>query len=154
MSRPGGRWRGWVAAAALLQAACGGSPPETLGLRDGGLAPCPSSPNCVHTGDRHPEGTGPFLLRAEWTDRDPMPVVRAVVDSMPRTTVVRVDDHYLHAEARSRVFRFVDDLEVLVKPGEELVVRSASRLGQSDLGVNAARVETLRRKLTEAGLLR
>jgi len=154
MSRAGRGWTRWIAALPLFQVACGGSPPETLGVRDGGLAPCPSSPNCVHTGNRHPEGTEPFLLRPEWTDRDPMPVVRAVVDSMPRTTVVRVEDRYLHAEARSRVFRFVDDLEVLVKPGEELVVRSASRLGRSDLGVNADRVEELRRRLTEAGLLR
>lgn len=83
-----------------------------------------------------------------------MPVVRAVVDSMPRTTVVKVDDRYLHAEARSRVFRFVDDLEVLVNPAGELVVRSASRIGRSDFGVNAARVEELRQRLTEAGILR
>lgn len=154
MSRGGGRWTRWIAALPLLQVACGGSPPETLGVRDGELAPCPSSPNCVHTGNRHPEGTEPFLLRSEWTERDPMPVVRAVVDSMPRTTVVRAEGRYLHAEARSRVFRFVDDLEVLATPGNELVVRSASRLGDSDFGVNAARVEELRRRLTEAGLLR
>lgn len=80
--------------------------------------------------------------------------IRAVVESMPRTTVVEQRGAYLHAEARSLVFRFVDDLEVLLTDDHELVVRSASRLGRSDLGVNARRVQALRERLEEAGLVR
>ena len=80
--------------------------------------------------------------------------IRAAVESMPRTTVVEQDDGYLHAEARSLVFRFVDDLEVLLADDGEIVVRSASRLGRYDLGVNGRRVASLRDRLDEAGLLR
>jgi uncharacterized protein (DUF1499 family) len=83
-----------------------------------------------------------------------MPRIREAVESMPRTKVIAADDSYVHAEVRSRIFRFVDDLELLILPDRELVVRSASRVGRSDLGVNAARVEELRRLLAEADLLR
>jgi uncharacterized protein (DUF1499 family) len=54
---------------------------------------------------------------------------------------------------RSRLFRFIDDLELLLAEDRELVVRSASRLGSGDLGVNARRLERLRAALGEAGLL-
>ena len=58
----------------------------------------------------------------------------------PRTAVVTVTDRYLHAEARSLLFRFTDDLEFLLQPDVGRIdVRSASRVGHSDLGVNKAR---------------
>ena len=136
---------------AVLSAGCGAPSPPTLGVVDGELAPCPSSPNCVHTGHRHPDGTPPLYLRAEgegsWDG------VRTVVEAMPRLTVVSVSERYLHAEERSRLFRFIDDMELLLAEDHELVVRSASRLGRGDLGVNGRRVERLRAALAEAGLL-
>ena len=58
----------------------------------------------------------------------------AVVEAMPRLTVVSVSERYMHAEERSRLFGFIDDLELLLVEDGELVVRSASRLGRSDLG--------------------
>ncbi len=134
-----------------LCAGCGAPSPPTLGVVDGELAACPSSPNCVHTGHRHPDGTPPLYLRAEaeggWEG------VRTVVEAMPRLTVVSVSERYLHAEERSRLFRFIDDMELLLAEDSELVVRSASRLGRGDLGVNGRRVERLRAALAEAGLL-
>jgi uncharacterized protein (DUF1499 family) len=77
---------------------------------------------------------------------------RRAVEALPRTTVVRADERYLHAEVRSRLFRFVDDLELLLaEDGRRIDVRSASRVGHSDLGVNRRRVEALRQALREAG---
>jgi len=133
-------------------AGCAGVPSEALGPAGATLRPCPASPNCVHTGDGVPEGTERFLAgpgrEVSWSQ------VMETVEELPRTSVVTVRSGYLHAESRSRIFRFVDDLEVLLIPEEgELVVRSASRLGRSDLGVNAARVEALREALTGAGVL-
>ena len=72
---------------------------------------------------------------------------------MPRLTIVSVSERYIHAVERSRLFRFIDDLELLLAEDRELVVRSASRLGSGDLGVNARRLERLRAALGEAGLL-
>lgn len=143
-----------VSAAALTALGCGAPPPDGLGPAAEGLTPCPATPNCVHTGHRHPEGTEPVYLDLGLSGAERIAGLQAVVESMPRTTVVRRTDDYLHAEARSLVFRFVDDLEFLVAPDGELVIRSASRLGRSDLGVNARRVEELRARLSEAGLLR
>jgi uncharacterized protein (DUF1499 family) len=83
-----------------------------------------------------------------------MPRVAEIVGAMERTTLVTANGDYLHAEARSKILRFVDDLEIVVSPSRELIVRSASRVGRGDMGVNAARVEELRRLLTEAEILR
>ena len=138
----------------LMLGGCWGGPPDGLGPRDGTLAPCPATPNCVHTGLRHPDGTRGIFLKRAILRSELLAQLRDIVESMPRTEVVTATEEYLHAEARSRVFRFVDDLELYLRPDRELVVRSASRVGRSDLGVNADRVEELRRRLDEAGLLR
>lgn len=131
----------------LLLAACSGSPPENLGVRDGRLAPCPASPNCVssqasdaqHQIEPLPLSGDPSRTRAR---------LLAVLASEPRVRLVAQSDQYLRAEYSSRVLHFVDDVEFLL--GERAIdVRSASRLGHSDFGVNRARVERLRRRLGE-----
>lgn len=139
---------------ALIVLGCDAPPPEDLGPRNGTLAPCPSTPNCVHTGLRHPDGTRGIYLVGGPSLSELMDRLRAAVESMPRTTIVDESERYIHAEARSLVFRFVDDLELLVAPDRELVVRSASRVGRRDFGVNAERVERLRTLLEEEGLVR
>jgi uncharacterized protein (DUF1499 family) len=135
--------------------ACGAPPPDGLGpTPEGTLRACPGSPNCVHTGNRDPEGTEPILLRTDLDPGEAMVALRGIVQAMPRTTVVTLTDDYLHAEVRTRVFRFIDDLELLLAPDRELIVRSAARLGKRDFGVNARRVRALRAALAGAGLLR
>jgi uncharacterized protein (DUF1499 family) len=81
--------------------------------------------------------------------------VRRVVSELPRTKIMDDTAEYLHAECRSRIFRFGDDLELHLRPGEgQIGVRSAARLGYSDFGVNRDRVETLRRTLVSAGVVK
>lgn len=138
----------------VVLSGCWGGVPDSVGMRDGQLAPCPATPNCVHTGLRHPDGTASIYLDGAVARHLVMPRLRAVVEAIPRTTIVSETHDYVHAEVRSRLFRFVDDLEILIMPDGELVVRSASRVGSGDLGVNAARVETLRASLVEADLVR
>ncbi len=71
---------------------------------------------------------------------------------MPRTRIVTESPEYLHAECRSSVFGFVDDLELQLRPSDGIIaVRSASRLGHSDFGVNRKRIETLRNALIKKG---
>ena len=68
-----------------------------------------------------------------------------IMSQIPRTMLVTEDQNYLHFECRSRLFRFVDDLEFLIDPDARVIqVRSASRVGYSDLGVNRARVNQVR----------
>lgn len=107
------------------------------------LAPCPASPNCVSTeaDDEHFIAPIPYTGAADAA----LQRLRDVLAREPRTTVVEVQGNYLHAEARSRVFRFVDDIEFQLEPQRRLIhVRSASRVGYSDFGVNRRRVERIR----------
>jgi uncharacterized protein (DUF1499 family) len=111
------------------------------------FAHCPDTPNCVSSyamDDRH--RVDPLPLPS--TGR-PLAVIRSIVETMPRTAVVTQDDEYLHATFTSLVFRFVDDVEFHVSRDAAVIhVRSASRVGRGDLGVNRRRVERFRSRLT------
>lgn len=120
-----------------------GRPPADLGVQDGKLAPCPESPNCVSTqaeGEQHAIAPLEFSvdLAAIRT------AVRSAILQLPRTKIVEETDNYFHADCRSLVIRFIDDLEVWIDSEQGLVhARSASRVGYSDMGVNRGRVESL-----------
>jgi uncharacterized protein (DUF1499 family) len=116
--------------------------PTNLGVRDGLLAPCKRSPNCVSS-QADPADREHHVAPLKATMED----VRKAVESLPRTRIVLAHPNYLHAEFRSRLLGFVDDVEFFFD-GAAIQVRSASRLGRRDFGVNRARVETLRRMLT------
>ena len=76
------------------------------------------------------------------------------VSQWPGTTIVTKDDRYLHLECRSKVFRFVDDVEFLLRPERSVIeVRSAARTGYYDFGVNRDRLKTLRTSLLERGMM-
>lgn len=121
----------------LARSSQNGSAP---GLVDGGLAPCPDSPNCVSSEAGVSNEKAVAVLTADAWDRIP-----AAVKEMGGT-VTRQDDGYIAAEFKSNLFGFVDDTEFR-KAEEGVHVRSASRVGYSDGGVNAKRVDELRAKL-------
>lgn len=120
--------------------------PPYLGVRNGQLPACPASPNCVcsqATDADHAVAPLPF----NGSPDQAFEAVQRAVEQLARTHVVRLDaaGRYLHAECRTRLFAFVDDLEVFVDAGSRQIhFRSASRLGYSDLGVNRGRVEQLK----------
>ena len=148
------RARVLVVGSILALAACGAPPPDTLGVRDGVLAPCPAASDCVHTGLRHPDGTRGLFVRGSIPRGEIVERIRAVVEEMPRATVVTANRDYLHVEFRSRIFRLVDDLEISIDPAREAVVRSAARRSFGSATSNVRRVEELRRRLDEAAILR
>jgi len=120
------------------------TPPPLLGLDHGRLNACPASPNCVCSqapDSAHQIAPLTFTGSAEAAFRR----IKAVVADQPRARIVGESAGYLRAEFRSRIFRFIDDVEFVVdEPNHLIHVRSASRVGYSDLGVNRRRVETLR----------
>ncbi len=132
-----------VWAAVMLILSFTASRPADLGVTAGRLRPCPSTPNCVCSQD-----DGAAAIAALAFEGDPAEAwrrVKAVLAAYPRTTVVTATDGYIHAECTSLLFRFVDDVELLLDAaGKRIHVRSGSRVGRSDLGVNRARVESLR----------
>lgn len=126
------------------------SMPTNLGLTDGKLAPCPDSPNCVSsqaTDSRH--AIAPFALdRPLGAAKEELKQAAA---KLPRAKLISEQENYLHFEFRSLVFRFVDDVEFHLDAATKTIhVRSASRVGYGDFGVNRRRVETLRAQLPEA----
>jgi len=130
-----------------------GRRPSNLGVSHGRLRPCPSSPNCVCSDSEDAaHSIAPFILAVPaekaWA------AARQAVAELPRTAIVTEDPQFLHAECRSALLGFVDDLELHLRPAEgRIAVRSASRLGHSDLGVNRRRVEQLRSVLRARGVL-
>ena len=138
-----------VISGSVLVAGCHGARPATLGVRDGRLAPCPASPNCVSSlapDEAHRIAPLPFSGAATAAiDR-----LKGIVASLPRTSVVAATGTYLHVECKSAVFRFVDDVEFFADETAGLIqVRSAARVGSSDLGVNRKRIETIRARWSE-----
>ena len=121
--------------------------PKGLGVEAGQLAPCPSSPNCVCSQAQNElHGIQPIPFTG--TVPAAIDAIREVLSLNPRVTIKRVEGGYLHAEARSRVFRFVDDLEFYVDTQQGVIhFRSASRVGYSDLGVNRSRMNAIRDEL-------
>ena len=121
-------------------------PPE---LRAGRLAPCPASPNCVSSEEPEPSRrVEPIALPPD--PPDAFDALADLVAARPRTRVVERRAGYLRAEVRTPLLRFVDDLELLNDPRAGVAhVRSASRVGRSDLGANRRRVEALRRDFAQ-----
>ena len=113
-----------------------GPVPADLGVHNGALSPCPSPAHCA---------------RADWSVADPAAALAAlvpVIEATPRTEVLEQGDGYLHATATSALFGFVDDLELYADSARGVLqARSVSRLGDSDLGVNAQRLAALRQQL-------
>ena len=115
--------------------------PANLGLRSGRFAPCKPSPNCVSS-QADPSDAEHYVQPIRGTIDD----VRRAVLSTPRATVVTEMPHYLHVEFRTRLMRFVDDVEFFFD-GTAVQVRSCSRVGRNDFGVNRRRVEALRARV-------
>ena len=122
------------------------SSPQNIGLVDGKLHPCPSSPNCVSSqSEQADKKVDPLKYEGDYLAAKKK--LKDVLGSLPRMRIVKETEKYLHAEATTFFFRFVDDCEFLIDDEHKLIhVRSASRVGHSDLGVNRKRVENIREK--------
>ena len=122
-----------------------------IGLSDGQLSSCPKSPNCVvsQNGDEeHSIAAIPYKSDLS-TAKETLLKVLSVV---PRTEVVEETNKYIHAESTSRIFKFVDDVEFYFPEDKSVIeVRSASRVGESDLGVNRRRIEQIRLAMEDIG---
>jgi len=121
--------------------------PGNLGVRNARLAPCRRTPNCVSS-QADPADAEHYIAPIPFKG-DAMAAVLRAVQRMPRSTVVNQDRNYLYAEFRTRLMRYVDDVEFFHDDKAGVIhVRSASRLGRRDFGVNRKRVEELRSLLS------
>jgi uncharacterized protein (DUF1499 family) len=123
-----------------------GKRPNYIGVREGKLAACPNSPNCVSSQSTDAlHKIAPLAYTS--TPEKAIANLKRIIQSLPRTKIITENQDYLYAEFKSALLGFVDDVEFyLDRQANVIQVRSASRLGQSDLGVNRQRIETIRAK--------
>lgn len=149
-----------VAALAVLVVLAGqlgwlqGTPPAELGVRDGRLQPPSVNENSVSSQAAlypdHPQrnhaAIAPLALRGDGSAT--LARIKSIVAGMAGATVVRSEAGYLYVQFTSSVLKFVDDTEFWFDPVNGVIqVRSASRVGRGDLGVNRKRIETIRNAL-------
>jgi len=151
-----------LAIAAVLAGQLGllsGKTPEDLGVKDGQLKPPSRTENSVssQTGryPDHPMRAYAEIAPLALSGDGPATLARLsrLLQNMPGVKIVQdKGDGYLYAQCTTRWMKYVDDLELWVDPVNKVVqVRSASRVGRKDFGVNRKRVETLRVGLATAG---
>jgi len=126
-----------------------GKRPDNLGVKDGRLATCGRRLNCVSS-QADPADAQRYVAPIPFKGdaRAALSAARKAVERMRRATVIRQEGNYLHAEFRSKLMGFVDDVELMFDERSGVLhVRSASRLGRRDFNVNRERVEALRARL-------
>lgn len=124
--------------------------PSNLGVKDGKLADCPDKPNCAST-QSEPSAYG-YTEPVSFTGDAAIAFETAltIVRELPNSTIVTAEAPYLHATTESNFWRFIDDLEIYVDADAGLIhMRSAARLGESDLNANPNRLKAIRQKLQE-----
>jgi uncharacterized protein (DUF1499 family) len=129
-----------------------GKRPSNLGVTEGRLAPPKRSPNCVSS-QADPLDAEHYIAPFKFTGApvEAIAALRSIVDGGARTLVVRHEGDYLYAEYKSRLMGFVDDVEFHASAREGVIhVRSASRLGRRDFGVNRDRIESIRARFESA----
>lgn len=119
------------------------------------LPACPATPNCVSSLPSADPGHRVAPLAIAGTPEAAWNALKQALRERARTAIVQVSDTAIHAEATSAAFRFVDDLDFRLDAAQgKIHVRSASRVGYWDFGVNRRRVEELRERLIELGAIR
>ncbi|UTZ36487.1 DUF1499 domain-containing protein [Vibrio campbellii] len=119
-------------------------------MTDRSQSPCGDKPNCVSTQDTRKEyNLTPFTL----TESTNIDSIEQVALELPGAKTAVKEGNYLLIECTSKIMRFVDDLELKIE-GDQLIVRSESRVGYSDFGVNRKRAEQLRSLLANAELIK
>lgn len=154
-------WIALAVVAVLVAARFGafsGRAPSNLGVADGKLKPPSKTPNSVTSqADLWPDATqreyariAPITLSGD--GKSTIGKIAGIVEDLPGAQLVERRDDYLYAQFTTAMMRFVDDVEFWYDPAANVVqVRSASRVGRKDFGVNRARVENIRARVAGAG---
>jgi uncharacterized protein (DUF1499 family) len=120
-----------------------------LGINNGELMPCPKTPNCVNS---QAVGEKQYIQPIPYTEtrQDARARLLQILKSEKRTKILTVQKNYIRVAFSSALFRFVDDVEFYFPEAQAVEtvihIRSASRVGYSDLGANRKRIERIRSK--------
>jgi uncharacterized protein (DUF1499 family) len=123
-----------------------------VGIESGSLSPCPASPNCVVSQKADAKHTIAPITYHVTRDKAREALLK-VLTVVPRTQIIKQTDNYVHAISKSRIFKFVDDVEFYFPSDKSVIhIRSASRVGDSDFGVNRTRLEQIRLALRDLNI--
>jgi len=116
------------------------------------LKACPNKPNCVSSMASGSHRVEPFKLKQGQAISPQQ--LSDIVQQLEQRTSLSINKHQLHADISSRLFGFIDELDLIIDPEQGIIhVRSAARTGYYDFGVNRRRVEKLRTSLQQAGFI-
>jgi uncharacterized protein (DUF1499 family) len=130
----------------VLNMACSSKRPASVGIVDNKLNLCPDSPNCVSSFENKNDSKH-YIEPLNYSGdlRKAMVKLEKIIRELKNSKIVKKDKRYLHVEFSSALFSFVDDVEFLFNDKKKIIhVRSASRIGYSDLGVNRKRINKIR----------
>jgi uncharacterized protein (DUF1499 family) len=130
----------WASAANAAIFSFAGDRPSNLGFQNNQFAPCATTPNCVSSQATDEQHQIAPITATDWEK------LKQTIATQPNATIIESTDNYLYAEFTSQLMGFVDDVE-FAKGNSVIEVRSASRLGESDLGVNRDRIERIRQAM-------
>ncbi|AFZ43407.1 hypothetical protein PCC7418_1205 [Halothece sp. PCC 7418] len=121
-----------------------GEQPKNLGVNKGSLSPCPQTPNCVSSQSKDvTHKVEPLTYNS--SRKEALNKLKTMIEETDHAKIIEATSNYLYAQYTSRIMGFVDDVEFYLDPQENVIhVRSASRVGESDLGVNRRRIESIR----------
>jgi len=124
----------------ILLANCSGTKPTMIGQ----FPPCPDKPNCVSSkSSASLHKIAPLAYKGN--SKHARKKLLGIINSMPRTQISMENENFIHVEFTSKIFRFVDDVEFYFESSGTIHIRSASRVGYSDMGVNRDRMKEIRR---------
>ena len=131
-----------------------GKAPDDLGIKDGKLKRISRTPNSVSSqadqwpDDRQKDYSAIAPFKATGDGSAEMTKIADALKSMPRTVIIKQESGYIYAQSTTALLKFTDDIEFALDASKGIInVRSASRLGQKDFGVNRARIEAMRSAL-------
>lgn len=121
-----------------------------LGIENNRLTPCPETPNCVasHPDTPDKQRVPPLLYTADQALAYEQ-MESLLSERQDAIVITREHAHYLRADFRTPLLGFIDDVEFYFQTPGVIMVRSASRIGYSDLGANRRRIEALRKEFSE-----
>ena len=141
----------------MLLTACTGTRPADIGVNNNRLTPCPESPNCVSSFEDNKDETHYIKAYAinNATQEATWNLLQSIIKKNDSAEIINADKSYIYAEFTSGVMRFVDDTEFLLDTENKLIhLRSASRLGYRDFGVNRERIEAIRVALEKSSIVK
>lgn len=121
--------------------------PDDLGWQDGSFTRCAKLMNCVSSTDAEDRDTYITPISYTGSAQDAHDTILRILNTMDRVTLITDTEQYIHVEFRSLMNGFIDDTEFYIDPDSNVIhVKSSARLGESDLGVNRNRIESIRQQ--------